>query len=54
MYNFYKEDDLHKAFTKLAEDGKIVAPLQEVHWGALFGTVKDRYDVTWQLYYGHK
>jgi len=48
------KDILEKAFKRLGEKGKIVAELQEVFWGALFGTVKDEFGVTWQLYYGHK
>jgi len=48
------EETLKKAFEKLAKQGKIIEELQEVFWGALFGTVKDQYGVTWQIYYGHK
>ena len=48
------EEELKTAFSKLAKAGKIVEDLQEVFWGALFGTVKDQFGVTWQLYYGHK
>jgi len=48
------EMDLKIAFKNLAKEGKIIAELQEVFWGALFGTVKDKFGVTWQLYYGHK
>lgn len=48
------EKTLQSAFAKLAKEGKIVAELQEVFWGALFGTVKDQFGVTWQIYYGHK
>lgn len=48
------EEELKTAFKKLVNGGKVVMELQEVHWGALFGTVKDKYGVTWQIYYGHK
>ena len=48
------EDALTKAFEKLVNSGELIEDLQEVFWGALFGTVKDKYGVTWQVYYGHK
>ena len=48
------EEELREAFGKLVKDGEMVVDLQEVHWGALFGTVKDKFGVTWQLYFGHK
>lgn len=48
------EEELRIAFKKLAKDGEIISNLQEVFWGALFGTVKDQFGVTWQIYYGHK
>ena len=48
------EENLRNAFETLAKEGNIVQKLHEVFWGALFGTVKDKYGVTWQIYYGHK
>lgn len=48
------ETQLRTAFNELKKEGKVISELQEVFWGALFGTVKDKFDVTWQLYYGHK
>jgi len=48
------EDNLRTAFDKLKIDGNVVQELEEVFWGALFGTVKDKFGVTWQLYFGHK
>lgn len=47
-------EKLEKAFELLSKEGKIVLELQEVFWGALFGTVKDKFGVTWQIYCGHK
>ena len=48
------EDRLRTAFDKLKAEGKVVQELHEVFWGALFGSVKDKFGITWQLYYGHK
>lgn len=54
VLNYETEEELREVFGKLAEEGEIKAELQEVFWGALFCTVKDKYGITWQMYYGHK
>lgn len=48
------EEVLRNTFDMLQREGEIISELQEVFWGALFGTVKDKFGVTWQIYYGHK
>ncbi|QMS85361.1 VOC family protein [Candidatus Xianfuyuplasma coldseepsis] len=48
------EKTLRTTFENLSLSGKVVSELQEVFWGALFGTVKDQFNITWQIYYGHK
>ena len=48
------EDKLRTAFDQLKVDGEVVQELQEVFWGALFGSVKDKFGITWQIHYGHK
>ncbi len=48
------KERLHKVFESLLQDGKLKQELHEVFWGALFGSVKDKFGVTWQIYYGHK
>ena len=54
VYDLGSEERLHKVFDTLKAEGEVKAKLQEVFWGALFGSVKDKYGVTWQIYYGHK
>jgi PhnB protein len=54
VLNLADEDSLKSKFYKIAEEGAIIYDLEEVFWGALFGTVKDKYGIYWQLYYGHK
>lgn len=44
------ETRLRTAFFKLADGGEIISEIRPVFWGALFGTVKDRFGVTWQVY----
>lgn len=54
VLNFENEETLRSKFNEIAKKGSIVWELEEVFWGALFGTVKDKYGIYWQLYYGHK
>lgn len=54
VLNYETEEELRNVFTKVAKDGEVKQELQEVHWGALFGTVKDKFGITWQMYHGHK
>ena len=54
VLNYETEEELREVFGKIAEEGEIVSDLQEVFWGALFGTVRDKFGITWQMYYGHK
>lgn len=54
VLDFETEEKLRDVFQKVMIEGKLVAELQEVHWGALFGTVEDKFGITWQMYYGHK
>lgn len=54
VLDYETEEELRSVFNEVAKEGKIIEELQEVHWGALFGTVLDKYGVTWQMYYGHK
>lgn len=54
VLNFDTEEELREVFEKIAKDGEVIGELQEVFWGALFGTVKDKFGITWQMYWGHK
>lgn len=54
VFDLGTEERLKKVFRTLAKDGEIKQELQEVFWGALFGSVKDKYGITWQIYFGHK
>lgn len=54
VLNYDTEEELRNVFNKVALEGEIKAELQEVFWGALFGTVKDKFGITWQMYWGHK
>lgn len=36
-------------FAKLSDGGTVTTPLQEMFWGAYFGSLRDRFDVNWML-----
>lgn len=54
VLNFETEEELRDVFNKLKQEGEVKLELQDVHWSALFGSVKDKFGVTWQIYTGHK
>lgn len=45
------EEEINTLFNKLADGGEIMDPLDEKFWGALFGTVKDKFGIRWMLNY---
>jgi PhnB protein len=38
-----------RLFQALAEGGKVEMPLQDMFWGAYFGSLRDRYGVQWMF-----
>jgi PhnB protein len=38
-----------RLFAALAIDGKVTMPLQDMFWGAYFGSVTDQFDVQWMV-----
>jgi predicted 3-demethylubiquinone-9 3-methyltransferase (glyoxalase superfamily) len=46
---FQDEENLDAAFERLAEDGKVLMPLDDYGFSKRFGWLKDRYGVSWQL-----
>lgn len=42
-----------RLFTGLSAGGRIEMPLQEMFWGAFFGSWTDRYGVPWMVNYTH-
>lgn len=41
--------DADRLFTALADGGKTDMPLQEMFWGAYFGSCTDRYGIHWMV-----
>ncbi|WP_028778149.1 VOC family protein [Shimazuella kribbensis] len=38
-----------EVFTKLREEGHVICELEETFWSPLYGQVKDKFGVTWQI-----
>lgn len=56
-YNFsiYLEaeskEEAERAFKGLSETGSITMPLQDAHWGDLFGMCTDKFGINWMVNY---
>ncbi|WP_027388214.1 VOC family protein [Chryseobacterium gregarium] len=48
------EDEVLKYWDRLTEGGMVLMPLDSYSWSRKYGWVKDRYDVTWQIFLGEK
>lgn len=44
-------EEAKRLFDALSEEGDITMPLQDMFWGAYFGTCTDRYGVNWMINY---
>ncbi len=44
-------EETDRLFNALADGGQITMPLQEMFWGAYYGSVTDRYGVQWMVNY---
>ncbi len=45
------EEEINSFFTKLSEGGVITEPLMNAPWGAIFGSVTDKYGKQWMFNY---
>ena len=42
-------EEVRTVFDKLAEGGKVVEQLAPVFWSSLYGTVEDKFGITWMV-----
>ncbi len=49
--DFEDKIEMNKAFKNMAIEGNVIKALEETHWGAVFGVIKDKFQVTWQFHY---
>ena len=43
------EEEIHHFFDKLSAGGKIIEPVKQQFWGALFGVFTDKFGIRWML-----
>ena len=43
------EEELNSFFTKLSAGGKIIEPLADTPWGAIYGALTDKYNKHWMF-----
>ena len=49
--DFENLDEMKTAFNNMSIEGKVVQELDETFWGAVFGNIIDKFNVTWQFHY---
>jgi len=49
--NCSSDEEVNSFFDHLSKDGNIVEPLHQSFWGAIFGSLIDKYGVTWIFNY---
>jgi len=52
--NCSSEEEINTFYSMLSEGGKIIDPLKQQFWGALFGVFDDKYGIRWMLNYEKK
>jgi len=45
--NCSSDEEINSFFNSLSKDGKIVEPLHQSFWGATFGSLTDKFGITW-------
>ncbi len=48
-YSPTSKEEADSLFAQLSDGGAVIAPLQDMFWGAYFGSCKDKFGVQWQL-----
>lgn len=46
---FDNEDEQTKIFDNLCQGGSVTMPLQDTHWNARFGMLKDKFGINWMF-----
>jgi PhnB protein len=48
------KDEADRLFAALSHQGKITMPLQDMFWGAYFGSCIDKFGIQWMVNFGNK
>lgn len=49
-----RREEAERLFNELSIDGNITMPLQDMFWGAYFGSFTDKYGINWMINFLHK
>ncbi len=49
MLNDTDEDKMRAIFEGLADNGRVIEPLEATFWGTIFGMVTDQFGITWKF-----
>ena len=49
--NCSSEKEINEFFSRLSDSGKIIDPLKEQFWGAIFGVLTDKFGIRWMFNY---
>ena len=49
--NCSSDEEINAFFASLSKDGKVVEPLHQSFWGATFGSLTDKFGITWIFNY---
>lgn len=52
--NYDDKDNMQRSFNNMKQESTVLQELRTEFWGAIFGTLKDKYGVTWQFHYRPK
>lgn len=47
--NFDSEEEIRACFSKVSDGGRVLDPLGEKFWGAMFGVAQDKYGKVWMF-----
>jgi PhnB protein len=48
------KEEAERLFNGLSEGGRITMPLQDMFWGAYFGSCTDKYGINWMVNWAHR
>ena len=50
-YSPRSREEADEMFAKISEGGTVTMPMEEMFWGAYFGSCRDKFGINWQLDY---
>ncbi len=50
-YPTQSKEETDELFAKISEGGTVTMPVQEMFWGAYFGSCTDKFGINWQMNY---